>query len=154
MIIANYDSNDDNHFESLACCYLILNMLMQKSASVKLEDTGNVDNNPIKKAVKYIAQNYHNKIDVDMICSHVNYSRSYFSRSFKKETEMSIPEYINYVRIQRAKFLLSNTDLYINEISKTVGFSDPFYFSKCFKKFTGCSPSEYIERLEKQPQAK
>jgi len=97
----------------------------------------------IKKTLTFIELNYYNHIDVGLLCGYVNYSRSYFSRLFKMKTGVSIPEYINNVRIKRAKLLLKSTDLSINEVARSVGFDDSFYFSKIFKKITGLSPTDY-----------
>lgn len=97
----------------------------------------------VQKAVLFIEQNYYMPIDVDMLCKHVNYSRSYLSRYFKRITGMSIPEYISRIRIQNAKVLLQETDLNIQEISASVGITDSLYFSKLFKNSTGVSPMSY-----------
>ena len=59
---------------------------------------------------------------------------------------MTIPQYINKARIQQAKYLLRNTNLTVNEIAKSVGFEDPFYFSRAFKAYMGVSPKVYKEK--------
>jgi len=131
-------------FPAMAECWQLLALLERQGQSGRPEPEAQLD--PVEQAVKYIKENYHIHIDVDMVCSYVGYSRSYFSRTFKAQTGMAISEYINHTRIQRAKYLLCNTQLFVSEISKIVGFSDPFYFSKSFKKYTGRSPTEYVER--------
>ncbi|NLJ96450.1 MAG: AraC family transcriptional regulator [Clostridiales bacterium] len=152
LITAELQSSNPDQFNFRALCYKIIALLKKNTISTALQKGSEDDGkDPFEQAITYINQNYHHNIDVDMICSHVNYSRSYFSRKFKKKTEMTITEYINYVRINRAKFLLKNTDLLVNEISKMVGFSDAFYFSKCFKKFTGHPPSAYVEQFRESP---
>lgn len=103
--------------------------------------------NVVRQAVLFIEQNYYLHIDVDLLCKHVNYSRSYLSRYFKRITGMSIPEYIGKVRIQNAKVLMQETDLNIQEISASVGIADSLYFSKLFKNVTGISPMSYKKNL-------
>lgn len=133
-----------NSLAIIAATFQLLHFLTKNNRTNSFSSS--LQLNPTKQAIKYIQENYHMHIDVSMICNYVGYSRSYFSRCFKKQVGMSISEYINHTRIERAKYLLKSTDLFVVEISKLVGFLDPFYFSKCFKKYTGYSPSEYIER--------
>ena len=95
--------------------------------------------------MEYINLNYYHKIDVDSICRYVNYSRYYFSRRFKEMQGLSITEYINKVRLDRAVYLLSHTDLNILQVAKSVGFEDPYYFSRRFKSYTGITPSAFRE---------
>ena len=57
---------------------------------------------------------------------------------------MSVSEYINQVRVQKAKELLHSGEYRIGQIAEKVGFSDQQYFSRVFKKIVGCMPSEYI----------
>lgn len=99
--------------------------------------------NIVQKSVAFIEQNYYNHIDVDLLCKHVNYSRSYLSRMFKNDLNSTIPEYINMVRIRNAKALLKETNLSIREIAFSVGINDCFYFSKTFKRLVGQSPVSY-----------
>lgn len=102
----------------------------------------------VQQAVLFIEQNYHMHLDVEMLCKHVNYSRSYLSRYFRRITGMSIPEYISKVRIQNAKVLLQETDLSIQEISASVGIADSLYFSKMFKNATGVSPMLFKKQIQ------
>ncbi len=102
----------------------------------------------VMKATHFIEENYQLDLDVEMLCHHVNYSRSYLSRLFKAETGMTIPEYISTIRVARAKHLLTESQIPMREVAASVGINDPFYFSKIFKKHTGISPSEY--RAENQ----
>lgn len=68
---------------------------------------------------------------------------SYISRIFKQQTGENITSYIMRIRMENAKKLLSETSLKIGEIAENIGVIDANYFSICFRKYEGCSPSEY-----------
>ena len=75
----------------------------------------------------------------------MNYSSAYFSKLFKQCFQRNFITYLTDVRIQAAGGLLQNTDLTIREIGENVGYKDPNYFPKVFRKVVGVSPSEYRE---------
>jgi two-component system response regulator YesN len=66
---------------------------------------------------------------------------------FKQETGETINEYLTKVRIEKAKELLSDPRNKFYEVCYTVGYSDPSYFSKLFKKYTGLTPSAFRDQL-------
>lgn len=70
-------------------------------------------------------------------------SKSYLSSLFKKETDMTITDYVNHKRIQYASVLLSTTHLQIQTVAQHCGMMDVQYFSRLFKKIKGESPVEY-----------
>lgn len=107
------------------------------------QSAGARDSQSVAKAVDYIGLNYYHKIDINSICTYVNYSRYYFSRRFKEIQGMSITEYINKVRLDRAVYLLTHTDLTVIQVARSVGFEDPYYFSKKFKLYTGLAPTQF-----------
>lgn len=72
---------------------------------------------------------------------------SYLSRIFKKETGQKFSEYLLKIRMEKALELINTTDLKAYQVADTVGISDAYYFSNCFKKFFGESISEYKKRL-------
>ncbi len=76
---------------------------------------------------------------------HVNYS--YLCTLFKKDTEISLNEYIVKRRIEKAKLMFDNGFYKINLVSKQLGYSDPSYFSKSFRQYTGLTPTEYIKSI-------
>lgn len=84
-----------------------------------------------------------NNINLDNVGEHVGLSSSYLSSIFKKETGRSFIEYLAYTRIEKAKELLKEADLKIQDICLMVGYSDVKYFSKLFTKHTGLKPNEY-----------
>mgnify|MGYP000861085827 CR=1 FL=1 len=100
----------------------------------------------VSSAMNFIKTNYSNKISLDLIAKHCYCSPAYLSHLFKKETGISIIDYINECRISRAKHLLDITDLTVTQISSEVGFNDSSYFSKTFKKILGISPDHYRKR--------
>lgn len=101
------------------------------------------NNKLIKKAIEYIHTNYNCNITLDEICEHVCISKNYFSYLFKREMNEGIWDYLTRVRVEKAKEFLDNTDLKAYEISYKVGYENPSYFSKMFKKLTGFTPQEY-----------
>jgi two-component system response regulator YesN len=97
----------------------------------------------VAEVKSFIQTHLKEELTLPEIASMVNMSESHFSHIFKKETGISLGEYINQVRIEQAKYLLKTSDLKINEIADEVGICNPNYFSTQFKRRTGMSPLEY-----------
>lgn len=97
----------------------------------------------IQDAISYIQEHLSENITLKTIADYAHVNDSYLSRTFKKECGYSITEYITTLRIEKAKELLSNSDILTYEVSEQVGIADPSYFSLLFKKHTGLSPKEY-----------
>ncbi len=83
------------------------------------------------------------EFDVSALVHEVGMSRSVLYRKLKALTGQSAKEFINTIRLKRAAQLLSKKKLSISEITYMVGYNDPQYFSKCFKKQFGQTPSQY-----------
>lgn len=97
----------------------------------------------IKKALLYISERFNTQLSLEDTAAHVHLHPSYFSTLFKQVTGSSFKEYLNMVRIEESKRLLSNTDFSIIDIAVAVGFEDQSYFSKVFKKYTGLTPKQF-----------
>ncbi len=103
------------------------------------------------KAMAYIKKSYHDKdISLEKVASEVALSHYYFSHIFKDEIRITFIEYLTKVRIEAAAKLLKNKNLNVNQIAFAVGYQDPNYFSKVFKKYMKTSPVEYRENLLKK----
>ena len=99
----------------------------------------------IASAREYINKNYNTDISLDDVSREVNISPYYFSKLFKDETGEGFVEYLTNLRIEKAKELLSGTSYSMKEICQMVGYTDPNYFSRIFKKNVGVTPTEYKE---------
>lgn len=97
----------------------------------------------INKILKYLHLNIESEISLENLAEKLNLSASYISSCFKKQMGISIMKYAKKIRIDRAKVLLTTTDISILDLSVSLGFYDQSHFSKTFKKFTGVSPSKY-----------
>ena len=91
----------------------------------------------------YISEHFSNPLTLEEVAAYVHLHPSYFSTLFKSSTGSSFKEYLNMVRIEESKRLLSNTDYSIIDIAVAVGFEDQSYFSKVFKKYTGLTPKQF-----------
>ena len=97
----------------------------------------------IRMAKYFIAQHYHKQIRVEDIAEYVGYTPNYLSTIFKLETGAAIIDYINFIRITKAKELLINSSMMIYEIADAVGYNNESYFTKIFKKIVNVSPNYY-----------
>ncbi len=97
----------------------------------------------IQKCTDYIAQYCTEDLSIKQVADQINLSVPYFSRIFKQETGRSFVEYVTFVRMQRAVWLLRHTDHTIEVISEELGYNTPNYFSGTFKKYVGLSPRDY-----------
>ena len=109
---------------------------------------GKTRKNDRKKAVdvakQMIIRRYAEELTIEKIAKELHYSRNYFGQLFKTEMGMSVSEFINQVRVQKAKEMLFEGGYRIGQIAEKVGFNDQQYFTRVFKKIVGCMPSEYI----------
>ncbi len=113
----------------------------QNVSSKRAEKSGSI----IETAKEYIQNNYSKDISLDDVSRVVNISPYYFSKIFKEDTGENFIEYLTGIRINRAKELLDTTELSMKEICCMVGYADPNYFSRSFKKNVGVTPTEYKE---------
>lgn len=120
--------------------YELLNLIFKEKTNVT---TPKIYSPYVKRALNYIKKNYQNQITIDSICNKFNINKSYFCNIFKKETNYTFTNYLNYVRIEKSKELLSNTDLSILDIALMVGYTNQSYYSTMFKKFTTITPIYY-----------
>lgn len=98
-------------------------------------------------AVLYIHENYNTPIIIRELAGKYHMTYNWFIRCFKDFTGSSPQAYLTDIRIDKAKDLLGNQSFHIAETASLVGYSDPLYFSRIFKKKTGCSPNAYKKSL-------
>lgn len=115
--------------------------VLQKSLDI-IDKSGNLVS-VVNKAKNYINTHLDQQLSRNDVASYVYLNPDYLTRLFKKETGVSISQYINSMRINRAKDLLQNTDMSVSNVAKMVGFTHFAYFSTAFKSSTGYSPVEY-----------
>jgi two-component system response regulator YesN len=104
----------------------------------------------VAEAQEYIERNFaKKKLSVDEICRDLFISPSYLSRLFKHHLGKTFVDALTDFRIEKAKHLLSGSDLKTYVVADAVGYGDPHYFSTLFKKVTGVTPSEYRDAILK-----
>ena len=94
-------------------------------------------------ALQYLENNFMDNITLNDIAGRVNFSPSYFSRLFKKTSGMNFKMYLNSIRIDKAKSMLSYTSRTIAEIAFESGFNSIRTFNREFKTIKGCTPSDF-----------
>jgi two-component system, response regulator YesN len=97
----------------------------------------------VRRAVHFIEENYGRDLPLEEVAKSVGLSPSYFSSSFKRETGKNVVEYITEYRVEKAIELLCTTNLNTSEVAYRVGFNDPKYFARIFKRSVGVTPSLY-----------
>ncbi len=93
--------------------------------------------------INYLNDNLENSVNLTEISNKFCYSLSSIKRIFKEQTGSSIIDYLNNLRLERAKEMLKSTDFSVEDISSKVGYSNIYYFSNSFKAKTGVSPLKY-----------
>ena len=102
----------------------------------------------METALEYFNENYNKEISVEDYAAERGMSVSWFIRSFKQYTNTTPMQYIISLRITNAQMLLETTNYNVTEIGNIVGYENPLYFSRIFKKQKGVSPSEYRKGME------
>lgn len=114
----------------------------------QMEDRSTSSNvqNEIEEAVQYFIANYNQEIVIEDYAERQHMSVSWFIRNFKRYTSLTPVQYIQSIRLANAQSLLETTAHNVSEIAAIVGYDNPLYFSRLFKKQFGMSPLQYRNR--------
>lgn len=130
---------------------LLLSDMLHRIAAGFLESSHLDTSFPIsyitfRKLVNTLNNSYEREISKDQLERSLERKYEYLCQVFRKYTGTTIHHYVQQLRVQRAKHLLHQTDKTVKDISLEVGYQEPFYFSRIFKKMDGVSPQHYRER--------
>ena len=98
----------------------------------------------VESALNFIERNFQNvHLSVQQVADYVKLDRTYLYRLFEQQMGMSIVEYINRRRVSRAEVMLIDMQISVKDVAFSVGFSDPMYFSRVFKRLNGITPTKF-----------
>lgn len=133
---------------SVGRCYLFLHCLgrgTDRREAVQKRPSENVE-----RAMALIDKRLHKALSVSALADEIGIDRSYLCSIFKRELGCSPQQYILNRKMDKAKYFLSSTAENVKYIALSLGYDDPFVFSRAFKKVTGMSPSEWRRTEEKK----
>ena len=126
---------------------IVLERILGDGAGILENEQEQVAPSTIRKIMDEIKEHYTENITLTGLAEKYAISVSYLSELLKEHLQLSFSEYISSKRIQKAKELLADESLSIEQIAEQTGYNDYFYFTKVFKKNTGISPSKYRKNL-------
>ena len=138
-------SKSINPIERITASSSLHSLVAYYFENVNYKDKNSTETDEIDKAIDYVKKNYVYNPSLEEIATKANLSPNYFIKKFKQRTGLSPLRYVNVLKIEKAKYLLEQTDLPVNKIMEDLGFFDSAYFSKLFKKYCGFSPLRYRE---------
>ncbi|NDV80993.1 AraC family transcriptional regulator [Bacteroides sp. 51] len=124
------------------CLYYFMATFIYPEHYNQADDAGD-EENTINQTIDYMRQNLKKKVTVREMAALHNLSESYFSKLFRTATGMPPIDYFIYIRMQEACRLLCSTNYSIKQIAYLMGYDDPYYFSRIFKKLMNLSPENY-----------
>lgn len=125
----------------------LLEQLLIRCKSVQPDVVSKPLDPRIIQAINYMTQNLNQDFTLEEIAAHTCLSPSRLGHLFRDEMKMTITQWRDDQRISRAKQLLVTTHYSVNHIGRIVGYSDPLYFSRVFKRKAGVSPKLYREKI-------
>jgi two-component system response regulator YesN len=121
--------------------------MLEKMMGSAIAMKDNVKPDIVHQIKQYIMENSNTDISLEMIADRVNLSPYYISKLFKEQLGLNYIDFLTECRIERAKSLMSDSELSLKEITFEIGYNDPNYFSRVFKRVYGMSPTEYRKMI-------
>ncbi|MEK8130466.1 response regulator [Paenibacillus filicis] len=122
-------------------------LLLDRMRQSYVEHYDQVEPDTIHQIKQYIVENSQEDMSLELIGQKVNLSPFYISKMFKEQLGINYIDFLTECRIERAKKLMGDPDKSLKEITFEIGYHDPNYFSKVFKKMCDVSPTEYRRTL-------
>ncbi len=146
--IVNESIRQNKHSQEI--CNQYLQILLRKLSDQQLQSHPhfNTSKTTYLECRNYINENFNELLGISQVADKFHINNEYLCRLFKKYATISPMAYILQLKMNRAAILLVQTDLSIKRISFMLNFSDPYYFSRAFKKNYGISPSLYREHRQ------
>ncbi|MBC8080770.1 MAG: response regulator [Gorillibacterium sp.] len=107
------------------------------------ENTKGMKAHVIQRVKEFVESQFNIDVSLQAMADHVYHHPVYLSKLFKSETKESLSDYIYRVRMEKAAYWLRNSDMKIYEITSELGYQNPQYFSKVFRKYFGSTPQDY-----------
>jgi Response regulator containing CheY-like receiver domain and AraC-type DNA-binding domain len=123
-------------------CHFAEDYLLKKLAEINTIKTSRA-NALLNMAIDYMERNFSKDLSLEEVASFIQISPFYLSKIFKKEIAENFIDYLTRIRIQKAQQFLANPLLTIKDVCYQVGYRDPNYFARVFKKTCGITPTEY-----------
>ncbi|UKJ09321.1 AraC family transcriptional regulator [Solitalea lacus] len=133
---------EENLVYANLCLYRFVSFFLFPSRVSKLQ-VEHKREDQLEKSISFMKANIHKRLTVDELAKEFNYSPSHYATLFKQKEGLSPIDYFIRIKIRYACQLLSNGNLIVKEVAEKIGYDDPYYFSRIFKKVTGKSPQEY-----------
>ena len=149
QMILELQRHQSDYPEMLALLLRQLLILIHRQLTTKNKIKNVYLDSEMEKAIQYFNDNYNTEINIEEYSASRGMSVSWFIRCFKQFASTTPMQYIVSIRIANAQVLLETTDYNVTEIGNIVGYDNPLYFSRIFKKQKGVSPSEYRVRGKK-----
>lgn len=137
----------ENYEELLVLLLRQLFILVQRQLSRRPKAGNGYIENEIEAAVQYFQKHYNAAVSIEDYAASRGISTSWFIRSFRELTGFTPMQYILSIRMSNAQSLLETTEYNIAEISDIIGYENPLYFSRVFRKQIGVSPSAFRKQL-------
>lgn len=118
-------------------------LLISRSAPIGISSQNRMLQKEMEEATQYFNEHFTEEISIEQYAMDKHLSTSWFIRSFKRYNGVTPMQYILNLRITNAKTLLRTTTYSVAEVASIVGYDNPLYFSRLFKKQTGLPPSEF-----------
>jgi AraC-like DNA-binding protein len=131
----------DNLIFANMCLPHFLSLFIFNSKHTTVSPTDKLD--VVDSAILYMQEHINENISLQDLSSHYNYSASRFSSLFKQKTGYAPIDYFIQMKMQKASQQLDFSSSSVKDIALSMGFDDPYYFSKRFRKIIGLSPKQY-----------
>ena len=144
IINADLHRNSYQPLMVLGCVYNLMGLLYEHCVTIE-NTTTNIEEK-FGKVINYINKHFAEDISSSFLSSKFGYEEAYFCRKFKKNTGITVMKYIQVLRLEESKKLITKSDFSIKDIALTCGFSDVAYFTNCFKKLYQMTPTQMREQ--------
>jgi AraC-like DNA-binding protein len=129
----------DNLNNANMCLYHFLSTFLYPDRHFSSTD----DKDMVEETILFMREKLDCRFTVEDFGARYQLSASHFSSLFRQSTGMSPIEYFLHLKVQKSCQLLFNTNIKIKDVAKEIGYDDPYYFSRLFKKMMGMSPDRY-----------